>query len=75
MVLKFIFVGIWKILKFLVIFMAENMNLIYMYMYFGYGFYLIYTKQEIDNSYLFLGLIVVATFLNHYIDKKFKPKN
>jgi hypothetical protein len=60
-------IGILKVI-------SENMMYIYVYMYFGYGGYMVYHKQEITSNYLFLGMAVIVAFFVEYINKKTKIK-
>ena len=72
MVLKFIFVGIWNILKFLVVFIATNVGVIYLYLFFGCGIYFIHIKKPLDDAFMLAGMACIVLYLTQHIDKKTK---
>ena len=86
MILKAIFEGLinfllftWKLAKIIITFLGKNMLVIYMWLYFVYGFYLMYDKKlnpltgkGLDIDYLFIGLWLVALYTMEYTDMKIK---
>jgi len=67
-IIKFIGEIIWAIFKFI----SKNAMWIYLYLYFGYGFYMLWKKIPIDNTYLFVGMWFSIVFTMDYVDNKIK---
>ncbi len=71
------FIG--QFLLLILTFLGKNMTRIYLWMYFIYGFYLMYDKKinhltgkGIDIDYVFIGLWFISMCLYDYIDEKKK---
>lgn len=75
MVLKIFFMGIWNFLVFVAKIawaILKFTRTIYLYVYFGFGAYLIYIKKPLSDEYILIGLWFITMYLMDYIDKKTK---
>jgi len=63
-----IIVGISKLIFGIIKVLVENFEYVYVWLYFGYGFYTYSSKAQVTNNYLFIGMFILLLF----VDRKFK---
>ena len=74
-IFQFLAFVLWTLPLGIIKVLAENMEYIYLYLYFGYGVYMVHVDKPIDNKYLFLGMWVIVVFFVHYIVNTWRSKS